>query len=182
MTLTTDLTKLMIQDAHSLTSRYPHLLQFSLADDGVQQAVEKRFASGQIPNGIHLLPAHQAAAPTIATTRRLRRASVLAGVSLVLFGLASASPALATQEPIIDDLSIPNPPLVSCFGQPVDMWVPPGGGTFYGDNNDNVIMGTGGDDRIFGGGGIDSICQPDGDATGYFQFSLPRPSVQKSVF
>ena len=102
------------------------------------------------------------------TPRRHRRrnALYLSGALLALSGTASVSPALASEEPLPGDPSDQiEYPFATCFGQTVDMWVPPGGGTFYGDNNDNVIMGTGGDDTIYGEGGIDRICQPESDRT-----------------
>ena len=85
---------------------------------------------------------------------------------LTVSGAAFVSPALASEEPLPADPSDQiESAFATCFGQTVDMWVPPGGGTFYGDNNDNVIMGTGGDDTIYGEGGIDGICQPESDRT-----------------
>lgn len=97
--------------------------------------------------------------------RRTRRASLLVGASLVLL-LASAAPAFAIEETNPAPLGgTPSPtiPIVTCFGVPVEIWVPVGGVPYYGDDYDNVIMGTGGPDIIWGGGGIDRICQPDGD-------------------
>jgi len=95
---------------------------------------------------------------------RLRSALWLSGGLLALSGAASVSPALATEDPLPADPSDQiEYPLATCFGQPVDMWVYPGGGTFYGDNDDNVIMGSGDDDTIYGEGGIDRICQPESE-------------------
>ena len=60
MTRTLDLIKLVTQDAHSLASRYPQQLLFALIDERVRQAIEKRFASGQVLKGVDTLPAHRA--------------------------------------------------------------------------------------------------------------------------
>jgi Ca2+-binding RTX toxin-like protein len=100
------------------------------------------------------------------TNRYLRPAPLLVGAALMLSGMASISPAQATEDPNpVDTSTTIVAPMVFCFGRQVDMWVPNNGAVFYGDNQDNVIMGSGGPDTIYGGGGIDRICQPEGDAT-----------------
>jgi Ca2+-binding RTX toxin-like protein len=86
------------------------------------------------------------------TTRRLRRAAVLAGVSLVFSGALFTSPASA---------------LPTCNGLPVDYFVPAGGALFLdpGGNGGNVILGTPGPDLIDGLGGDDIICGREEDDT-----------------
>ena len=54
------LVELVIKDAHSLTSRYPHQLVFALTDQRVRQAVENRLDAGQVLTGIDTLPADRA--------------------------------------------------------------------------------------------------------------------------
>lgn len=105
--------------------------------------------------------------PTSPRPARPRRAPWLCAAALALCGVASASPAQATEDPHPPGHTSPTPGggFATCFGRFVDTWVPMGGAPFYGDSGDNVIMGTGGPDIIYGGGGIDRICQPEGDAT-----------------
>ena len=110
---------------------------------------------------------------------RLRNALWLSGALLALSGAASVSPALASEDPLPDVSTTIQQPFVTCFGQLVDTWVFPGGAPFYGDNNDNVIMGSSGPDVIFGGGGIDRICQPEsGAAAG---IALLDPSADDGI-
>jgi Ca2+-binding RTX toxin-like protein len=86
------------------------------------------------------------------TTRRLRRAAVLAGVSLVCSGALFTSPASA---------------LPTCDGLTVDYTVPAGGALFLdpGGNSGSVILGTSGVDVIDGLGGDDTICGREGGDT-----------------
>ena len=99
------------------------------------------------------------------TSRRHRRRNALwlSGALVALGGAAFVSPALASEDPSGRPSSTVQQPFVTCFGVPVDVWVFPGGAPYYGDNNDNVIMGSSGDDVIFGEGGIDRICHPESE-------------------
>ena len=101
--------------------------------------------------------------PTAYRTLRLRHAPWLAGAFVVLCGAATVSTVLAAEDPIPPDPASQTPSggFATCFGELVDTWVTPGGAPFYGDDEDNVIMGTSGPDIIFGGDGIDRICQPE---------------------
>jgi hypothetical protein len=46
------------EDAKSIHSRFPHQLLLALADDAVQQVLDRRFASGQVLTKVATLPVH----------------------------------------------------------------------------------------------------------------------------
>jgi Ca2+-binding RTX toxin-like protein len=95
------------------------------------------------------------------TGRRLWRAALVAGTSLML--ITVGGPAVAAPTPPGGPLT----PATDCFGNPINtltvLGVPPGGAPFFGTAGDDVIIGTAGPDHIYGLAGNDTICSGDGE-------------------